>query len=91
MKILYKIFKEKPDGDGSWINGGFFVIKPSVINLIEDDYTIWEEEPLTNLAKNNELYAYKHDGFWQPMDTLREKTMLNRLWDKGNAPWKTWK
>ena len=88
---MYKIFKEKPDGDGSWINGGFFVIKPSVINLIEDDYTIWEEEPLTNLAKNNELYAYKHDGFWQPMDTLREKTMLNRLWDKGNAPWKTWK
>jgi glucose-1-phosphate cytidylyltransferase len=83
-------FQEKPDGDGSWINGGFFVLNPRVIDLIKDDQVKWEEEPLNNLAKNKQLYAFKHDGFWQPMDTLREKTTLNELWDKGTAPWKIW-
>jgi glucose-1-phosphate cytidylyltransferase len=83
-------FQEKPDGDGSWINGGFFVLNPRVIDLIKDDQTKWEEEPLNNLAKNKQLYAFKHDGFWQPMDTLREKILLNELWEKGTAPWKKW-
>ena len=83
-------FQEKPDGDGSWINGGFFVLNPRVIDLIKDDQVKWEEEPLNNLAKNKQLYAFKHNGFWQPMDTLREKIMLNQLWDKGTAPWKIW-
>jgi glucose-1-phosphate cytidylyltransferase len=83
-------FQEKPDGDGSWINGGFFVLSPSVIELIEGDETIWEKETLTNLAKNKQLYAYKHNGFWQPMDTLREKIMLNKLWGSNKAPWKIW-
>mgnify|MGYP001192624939 CR=1 FL=1 len=83
-------FKEKPDGDGSWINGGFFVLNPSVIDLIKDDNTYWEIEPLNTLAKNNQLFAFKHDGFWQPMDTLREKILLNELWDKGEADWKIW-
>lgn len=83
-------FQEKPDGDGSWINGGFFVLNPSVIDLIKDDWTIWEEGPLISLAKNKQLFAFKHNGFWQPMDTLREKKLLNSLWDNGNAPWKMW-
>ena len=85
-----KNFQEKPDGDGSWINGGFFVLNPSVIDLVEDDNSIWEAGPLNALAKNNQLFAYKHNGFWQPMDTLREKNLLNDLWNNGNAPWKTW-
>ena len=89
-KNIVKNFLEKPDGDGNWINGGFFVLNSSVIDLIKDDYTIWEEEPLINLAKKNQLYAFKHDGFWQPMDTLREKFYLNKLWDEGKAPWKIW-
>jgi len=84
-------FQEKPDGDGSWINGGFFVLSPKVIDFIDDDATKWEERPLTSLAENNELAAYEHNGFWQPMDTLREKNQLNELWDKGIAPWKVWK
>ena len=84
-------FQEKPDGDGNWINGGFFVLSPDVTDLIKDDQSTWEEEPLTTLAKNHELYAYKHEGFWQPMDTLREKNMLNELWISGEAPWKVWK
>jgi len=88
---VVKNFQEKPDGDGSWINGGFFVLSPKVIDFIENDKSIWEQEPLSNLAKNNDLYAYKHDGFWQPMDTLREKFILNDLWTRGNAPWKVWK
>lgn len=83
-------FKEKPDGDGSWINGGFFILSPKVIELIKDDQTIWEGEPLNYLAKNNQLQAYKHKGFWQPMDTLREKKLLNDLWDNGDALWKVW-
>ena len=83
-------FKEKPAGDGSWINGGFFVLEPSVIELIENDSSIWEQEPLKRLAKGGELNAYNHEGFWQPMDTLRDKNNLERLWQKGNAPWKLW-
>lgn len=83
-------FQEKPDGDGSWINGGFFVLHPSVIDRIEDDGSSWEGEPLNNLAKDGQLSAFKHTGFWQPMDTLREKIMLNDLWNSGAAPWKVW-
>ena len=84
-------FQEKPDGDGSWINGGFFVLNPSTLDLIKDDGSSWENEALFDLASKKELYAYKHEGFWQPMDTLREKIMLNDLWNKNNAPWKKWK
>lgn len=90
-KDIVESFREKPVGDGSWVNGGFFVLNPNVIELIKDDHTSWEHQPLSTLSKNSELYAFKHDGFWQPMDTLREKNMLNELWIKGNAPWKTWK
>ena len=86
-----KGFTEKPQGDGAVINGGFFVLSPKVLDLIEGDETSWEEEPLSNLAKKNELMAFKHEGFWQPMDTLRDKNTLEDLWSKGLAPWKTWK
>jgi len=87
---LVNHFEEKPAGEGSWINGGFFVLNPSVIDLIKEDKTIWESEPLNNLAAENQLFAFKHDSFWMPMDTLREKNILNNLWDSGKAPWKTW-
>lgn len=83
-------FKEKPKGDGALINGGFFVLSPDVIDLIEDDNTVWENQPLSKLAESGELMVYKHDGFWQPMDTLRDKKYLNNLWHDGNADWKTW-
>ena len=83
-------FKEKPSGDGAWINGGFFVCEPKVIDYISDDATVWEQEPLKRLAEEGELSAYKHDGFWQPMDTLRDKDYLEGLWRSGRAPWKTW-
>jgi glucose-1-phosphate cytidylyltransferase len=83
-------FYEKPEGDGSWINGGFFVLDPKVIDLIDGDKTSWEGNVLPHLAKNKELNAHKHNGFWHPMDTLRDKNYLNEVWDKGNAPWKTW-
>ena len=83
-------FVEKPQGDGSWINGGFFVCDPSVIDYIADDSTIWEKEPLQNLARDGELKAFFHRGFWQPMDTLRDKRHLEDLWKEGKAPWKTW-
>ena len=83
-------FQEKPDGDGSWINGGFFVLHPDVIDRIEGDHSSLEGEPLSGLAKDNQLVAFKHSGFFKPMDTLREKTMLNELWAKGHAPWKIW-
>jgi glucose-1-phosphate cytidylyltransferase len=83
-------FIEKPKGDGGWINGGFFVLSPRVIDLIVDDSTIWEAEPLRHLAASGELMAYSHDGFWQPMDTLRDKTHLEELWTGGRAPWKRW-
>ena len=83
-------FLEKPEGDGGWINGGFFVLEPSVLELIEGDATIWEKEPLQQLSMKGELKAYKHHGFWQPMDTIREKQMLEQHWTEGNAPWKVW-
>ena len=83
-------FKEKPKGDGALINGGFFVLDPKVIDLIADDATVWEQEPLGRLAETGELMAYEHHGFWQPMDTLRDKQQLEALWASGRAPWKTW-
>lgn len=83
-------FQEKPEGDGSWINGGFFVLEPSTIDLVESDATIWEREPLEALAKCRQLSIYKHQGFWRPMDTLRDKQHLEELWSSGKAPWKTW-
>ncbi len=83
-------FKEKPRGEGGMINGGFFVLKPQVIDLIDGDTTVWEQEPLNTLAARGELMAYEHDGFWQPMDTLRDKQLLDDLWASGKAPWKQW-
>lgn len=83
-------FQEKPDGDGAWINGGYFVLEPDVIDFIKGDTTIWEQEPLTKLAEVGQLSAYRHDGFWQPMDTLRDKNSLEELWKSGAAPWKVW-
>lgn len=83
-------FKEKPKGDGALINGGFFVLSPSVLDLLVDDSTVWEQEPLMSLAANGELMAFEHDGFWQPMDTLRDKHLLEELWQSGKAPWKSW-
>lgn len=83
-------FQEKPEGNGGWINGGFFVLEPSVIDLIDDDRTIWERKPLEALAAQNQLSVYKHSGYWQPMDTLREKIQLEDLWASGKAPWKMW-
>ena len=79
----------KPGGDRGWINGGFFVLSPECLALIEDDQTSWEGEPLTRLAREGQLMAFKHDGFWQPMDTLRDKNQLEQLWASGAAPWKT--
>lgn len=83
-------FIEKPLGDGSWINGGFFVCSPKVIDRIADDSTVWESEPLESLARDGQLSAFRHEGFWQPMDTLRDKQLLETLWDEGRAPWKVW-
>jgi glucose-1-phosphate cytidylyltransferase len=83
-------FKEKPSGDGAWINGGFFALEPSVIDRIPDDSTIWEEEPLRSLARDDQLAAFRHKGFWQPMDTLRDHTLLESLWESGKAAWKVW-
>ena len=87
---LVKSFQEKPRGDGGRINGGFFVLSPKCIPLIKDDDTAWEEYPLKKLAEKGELMAYTHDKFWQPMDTLREKNLLEQLWKENKAPWKTW-
>lgn len=84
-------FQEKPQGDGGWINGGFFVLQPEIFEYIEGDGTIFEREPMEKLAKDKELVAYKHSGFWQPMDTLRDKEQLELLWQKNQAPWKLWK
>jgi glucose-1-phosphate cytidylyltransferase len=85
-----KSFIEKPKGDGGMINGGFFVLSPKVIDYITDDTTTWEQEPLKKLAKKGQLSAFTHTGFWQPMDTLRDKILLQSLWEEGKAPWKTW-
>jgi glucose-1-phosphate cytidylyltransferase len=83
-------FQEKPIGDGGWINGGFFVLSPKVGNYIAGDATVWEQEPMQKLAAENQLSVYFHHGFWQPMDTLRDKRQLEDLWTSGKAPWKTW-
>ena len=83
-------FKEKPRGDGAMINGGFFVLSPSVLSHIAGDSTTWEQEPLNSLAESGDLMAYEHTGFWQPMDTLRDKLLLESLWASGKAPWKMW-
>jgi glucose-1-phosphate cytidylyltransferase len=83
-------FREKPDGDGGWINGGFFVCSPKVIDYIEGDSTTWEQAPLEGLARDGQLSVHRHDGFWQPMDSLRDKNLLEGLWTGGKAPWKRW-
>jgi len=83
-------FAEKPRGDGGYINGGFFVLSPKVLDLIDGDGTGWEQKPLEKLAKSGQLAAFHHDGFWLPMDTLRDKTVLEDLWKSGKAPWKVW-
>jgi glucose-1-phosphate cytidylyltransferase len=85
---LVEKFEEKPRGDGSWLNGGYMVCEPGVIDYIEDDNTIFEQMPMNNLARDKELMAFKHTGFWKPMDTLRDKILLEELWQKGQAPWK---
>jgi len=83
-------FTEKPSGDGDWINGGFFVLAPQALDTIETDQTLWEREPMQNLAAIGQLAAFRHDGFWLPMDTLRDRNQLEHLWATGNAPWKLW-
>ena len=83
-------FIEKPPGDNTLINGGFFVLQPDVVDMIEGDQIAWEAAPLENLAASGELMAYRHSGFWQPMDTLRDKNHLEQLWAQGKAPWKVW-
>jgi glucose-1-phosphate cytidylyltransferase len=85
-----KQFKEKPKGDGALINGGFFVLSPSVLDYLEGDSTVWEQRPLQRLAADGQLMAFEHHGFWQPMDTLRDKVYLEELWISGEAPWKVW-
>ncbi len=88
---IVREFSEKPDGDGAWINGGFFVLEPKVFDYIESDDVPWELEPLQRLAAEGQLGAFRHAGFWQPMDTLRDKHVLEELWASGEAPWKVWK
>jgi len=87
---IVKKFIEKPKGDNSWVNGGYFVLSPKVLDYIPEDKTLWEEEPMKKLAEEGQMSVYFHEGFWQPMDTLREKNYLEKLWSEGNAPWKTW-
>ena len=83
-------FQEKPKGDGNWINGGFFVLEPEVFDYIDGDQSVWEQYPLKKLAENGELAAYHHNGFWQPMDTLKDKMYLDELWKDSKSPWKCW-
>ncbi|MFN9547791.1 MAG: glucose-1-phosphate cytidylyltransferase [Cyanobacteriota bacterium] len=83
-------FEEKPQGDGNWINGGFFVLEPSVLELLDGDQCVWEQRPLQTLAQMGQLSAYHHNGFWHPMDTLRDKVLLEDLWLSGKAPWRSW-
>ncbi|MBP6404956.1 MAG: glucose-1-phosphate cytidylyltransferase [Proteobacteria bacterium] len=83
-------FQEKPKGDGAWVNGGFFVLSPKVASLVADDDCVWEREPLETLAAQGQLEAFQHHGFWQPMDTLRDRVLLEELWATGRAPWKNW-
>ncbi|MGB1448859.1 MAG: glucose-1-phosphate cytidylyltransferase [Flavobacteriaceae bacterium] len=87
---IVKDFQEKPRGDGALVNGGFFVLSPKVLDKIKDNNTVWEQTPLVELAQENQLRAYKHEGFWQPMDTLRDKNLLEEYWSNENAPWKLW-
>jgi glucose-1-phosphate cytidylyltransferase len=87
---LIDTFKEKPQGDSAWINGGFFVLEPEVINYIENDATVWERDPMEKLASEGKLAAYRHYGYWQNMDTLRDKNVLEELWQSGDPPWKIW-
>ena len=87
---LVESFQEKPRGDGAWINGGYFVLSPEVGSLIESDQTAWEEQPVDALAKQRQLAGYRHNGFWQPMDTLRDRINLEQMWESGKAPWKSW-
>lgn len=87
---LVRRFEEKPLGDGGFINGGFFVLSPKVLDYVQGDATVWEQEPMKGLASDGQLAAYQHEGFWQPMDTLRDKGVLENLWAKGKAPWKNW-
>lgn len=91
-QTLISDFQEKPDGDGetAWINGGFFVLEPKVLEYIDDDATVWERGPLEQIARDGLLSAFRHHGFWQPMDTLRDKNLLEDLWDSGRAPWRVW-
>ncbi len=93
MDNIVDHFKEKPKGDNKWINGGFFVLKPEVFSYLNDtniDEVMWEDAPMQNLANDKQLVAYKHTGFWKPMDALRDKLELENLWQSGNAKWKTW-
>lgn len=83
-------FLEKPVGDGAWINGGFFVLEPEIFDYIEGPNTVWEQEPLRNMSSDHQLHCYRHNGFWRPMDTLRDKIELEQYWQSGNAPWKLW-
>jgi glucose-1-phosphate cytidylyltransferase len=87
---LVTSFEEKPRGDGGWMNGGFFVLKPEVARYLGDDQTVWEQEPLRALAREQELACFRHDGFWHPMDTLRDRKDLERMWDAGESPWRSW-
>jgi glucose-1-phosphate cytidylyltransferase len=89
-QILISRFREKPQGDSAWINGGFFVVEPEAIDYINDDSTVWEKEPMGELAREGMLAAYRHYGYWQNMDTLRDKMVLEELWQAGNPPWKIW-
>jgi glucose-1-phosphate cytidylyltransferase len=91
-QMMINSFKEKPKGggEGAWVNGGFFVLEPEVMDYIIDDTTIWEREPMERLAEEGKLAAYRHHGFWQPMDTLRDRNVLEEMWQKGAAPWKIW-
>jgi glucose-1-phosphate cytidylyltransferase len=83
-------FEEKPRGDGSWTNGGFFVLSPAIVRYLDGDDTVWEQEPMRALAREAQLACYRHEGFWQAMDTLRDRNHLEALWDSGEAPWRTW-
>ena len=83
-------FAEKPKGDGHWVNGGFLVLSPKIASYLKDDSTVWEREPLETLAREGNVAAYKHPGFWQPMDTVHDRTVLEGLWSRGQAPWKVW-
>jgi glucose-1-phosphate cytidylyltransferase len=89
-QTLISSFREKPKGDGAWINGGFFVVEPEAMNYIKDDSSVWEREPMETLAREGKLAAYRHSGYWQNMDTLRDKNVLEDLWQSGNPPWRIW-